>query len=121
MKSITENTNFVLNNIYFDTDSSNIRTESYIALDQIVELLKENENIKVEISAHTDNVGEYNYNINLSQQRSASVVNYLISKGISSENLEAKGYGETKPIAANDTEIGKAKNRRVEFTILKVN
>jgi len=121
LKNITENTNFVLNNIYFDTDSASIKPESYTALNQVVNLLKENKNIKVEISAHTDNVGNYDYNINLSQQRAASVVDYLISNGIPKDNLEAKGYGETKPIATNDTEIGKAKNRRVEFTILKVN
>ncbi len=121
MHSILENTSFILKNIYFDTDSSNIKTESFVSLNQIVQLLKDNPNIKVEISAHTDNIGGYDYNINLSQRRATSVVDYLISKGISKEKLEAKGYGETKPINTNDTEDGRAKNRRVEFKILKVN
>ncbi len=121
LKNISENKSFVLNNIYFDTDSSNIKEESYVAINQIFELLQKNNNIKVEISAHTDNIGEYQYNINLSQKRAKSVVDYLISKGIKNDNLVAKGYGETKPITSNDTPEGNAKNRRVEFKILKIN
>jgi len=120
MQDITENASFILKNIYFDTDSANIKDESFVSLNQIVQLLKDNLNIKVEISAHTDNVGGYDYNINLSQRRATSVVNYIISKGISKEKLEAKGYGETKPIASNNSESNRAKNRRVEFKILKV-
>jgi OOP family OmpA-OmpF porin len=79
-----------------------------------------NPNIEIEIAGHTDNKGTDDYNINLSQGRSQSVVDYIVSQGIDSGRLGAHGYGEGKPIEANDTDGGRAVNRRVEFTVLKM-
>ncbi len=108
-----------VNNIFFEYNKSDLRPESYSELDRLVELLKEYPNVKVEISGHTDSDGSDSYNKRLSQSRAQSVVNYLIKKGINKNNLIAIGYGESKPIADNKTDEGKAKNRRVEFKFLK--
>jgi outer membrane protein OmpA-like peptidoglycan-associated protein len=78
-----------------------------------------NESVAIEIAGHTDNKGSDDYNSNLSQGRSQSVVDYLTSQGIDSGRLSAHGYGESKPIDTNDSDGGRANNRRVEFTILK--
>lgn len=75
--------------------------------------------MEIEVSGHTDNVGNKSYNQELSQKRAQSVVNYLTENGISKCRLIAKGYGMDKPVADNETEEGRAENRRVEFTILK--
>lgn len=108
-----------LKNIYFDFDKTTLKSESFVELDKVVDLLKTNPSVEIEISGHTDSKGSDDYNLNLSQGRSQSVVDYLISKGIESYRLSAQGYGETKPIDSNDTEEGRANNRRVEFTVLK--
>jgi len=75
--------------------------------------------LKVELGGHTDNVGSDESNLILSEKRASAVVNYLVSNGITAERLSAKGYGESKPLDSNDTEKGRAKNRRTEFTILQ--
>jgi outer membrane protein OmpA-like peptidoglycan-associated protein len=108
-----------LNNIYFDFDSYELKPESFSELDRLYKFLNDNPEIKVEISAHTDASGSDDYNLELSQKRAESVVNYLISNGISSDRLIAKGYGESQPIADNETEQGRALNRRVEMKIIK--
>jgi OmpA-OmpF porin, OOP family len=108
-----------LKNIYFDFDKTTLKRESYIELNKVVEFLKQNGSVEIEIAGHTDNKGSDEYNENLSQGRSQSVVDYLISQGIKSSRLSAHGYGESKPIDTNDTDEGRANNRRVEFTILK--
>lgn len=110
-----------LKNIYFDFDKTTLKSESFVELDKVVEFLKTNSQITIEIAGHTDNKGSDVYNETLSQGRSQSVVNYLIEKGIDSSRLQAHGYGEAKPIETNDTEEGRANNRRVEFTVLKIN
>ncbi len=112
--------NLKLNNIVFETNSDQLTAFSFIELDRLVELLAKNPRLKVEVSAHTDNVGSDAYNTKLSERRAQSVVNYLTEKGIKPEALIAKGYGESKPIAANDTDENKALNRRVEMSILEV-
>jgi len=109
-----------LKNIYFDYDKTTLKPESFIELNKVVDFLKQNSKISVEISGHTDSRGSDDYNLNLSQGRSQSVVDYLTSQGIDSSRLQAHGYGETKPIDSNDTDEGRANNRRVEFTILKI-
>ena len=119
LMSLEENAKLELNNIVFETNSAELTTISYTELDRVVEVLKINTKLKFEISAHTDNVGSDIYNLKLSEKRAKSVVEYLIDKGVSKENLIAKGYGESKPIAPNDTDENKAKNRRVELEILK--
>lgn len=108
-----------LKNIYFDFDKTTLKSESFTELDKVVDFLKQNSTVEVEISGHTDSKGSDDYNLNLSQGRSQSVVDYIISKGIESYRLTAHGYGETKPIDSNDTEEGRANNRRVEFTVVK--
>ncbi|HOX82876.1 MAG TPA: OmpA family protein [Chryseolinea sp.] len=108
-----------LKNIYFDFDKTTLKKESFTELNKVVEFLKQNPSVEIEISGHTDSKGSDDYNLNLSQGRSQSVVDYLVSQGIESFRLTAHGYGETKPIDSNDTDAGRANNRRVEFTILK--
>ncbi|MDZ7647224.1 MAG: OmpA family protein [Cytophagales bacterium] len=109
-----------LKNIYFDFDKTTLKSESFVELDKVVDFLKRNSSVSIEISGHTDSKGSDSYNENLSQGRSQAVVDYLISQGIDSSRLEAHGYGESKPIDSNDTEAGRANNRRVEFTVLKI-
>lgn len=108
-----------LKNIYFAFDKTDLKKESFIELNKVVEFLKQNHSVEIEISGHTDNKGSDEYNLNLSQGRSQSVVNYLVSQGIDASRLTAHGYGESKPIDTNDTDEGQANNRRVEFTVLK--
>ncbi|MFL5729270.1 MAG: OmpA family protein [Cytophagaceae bacterium] len=109
----------VLNNVFFDFSKSDLKKESYIELDRIVTMLKENPSLIVEIAGHTDNVGNDDANQILSENRSESVVKYLISKGIDPKRLCAKGYGEKFPVASNDTEAGRQQNRRTELIIIE--
>lgn len=108
-----------LNNIFFDFGKATLRAESYPELDRLVGIMTQNDKMQIELSGHTDNVGSDDANLKLSEERAKSVVEYIVSKGIKAERIQAKGYGETKPVASNDTEEGKQLNRRVEFTILK--
>lgn len=109
----------VLKNIFFETNKYELKTESKAELDKLVLLLQSNPEKKVEIGGHTDNVGSDEANLQLSQNRANSVVEYLIKAGIPATRLTAKGYGETVPVADNSTEEGRAQNRRTEFTILE--
>lgn len=108
-----------LKNIYFDFDKTTLKSESYVELNKVVDFLKANPHVEIEISGHTDSKGSDEYNANLSQGRSQSVVDYLVSQGIDRARLSAHGYGESKPIDTNETEEGRANNRRVEFTVVK--
>jgi len=108
-----------LNNVFFDTDKWDLRPESFVELDRVVKLLLENPDIEIEISAHTDSRASDEHNFKLSDNRAASVMNSILSKGISSNRITAHGYGETRPIAPNDTEENMQLNRRVEFKIVK--
>lgn len=119
LKKIEIGNSIVLRNIFFDSDKATIRNESNGELERLVKLLRENPSIKIELASHTDSDGGLEYNDKLSNTRSSSVVDYLIGKGIPSTRLVARGYGETKPIAANDNKDGKQKNRRTEFKILE--
>lgn len=108
----------VLRNIFFDSGKSKLRDESQAELDRLYDIMDENPGIRVEISGHTDNVGSASFNKKLSQDRAKAVVDYLVEKGISADRLEYAGYGFDKPIATNDTEEGRQKNRRTEFKII---
>ncbi len=108
-----------LKNIYFDFDKTTLKSESFVELNKVVDFLKQNATVEIEISGHTDSKGSDTYNETLSQGRSQAVVDYLIGQGIDTGRLTAHGYGESKPIDTNDTEAGRANNRRVEFTVLK--
>lgn len=111
---------FVLKNIFFEFDKSNILQQSYKELQQLIELLTENPNMKIEIGGHTDDKGTIEYNQRLSENRANAVVKYLINKGLSEKRLKYKGYGELHPIDTNETEAGRFNNRRVEFKILDI-
>ena len=119
LQPIEANASIVLNNIFFDVNKWEIKTESQAELDKIVQLLNDNPTVRVQIAGHTDNVGKPSENLSLSNNRAKAVVTYLISKGIQPQRLSAKGFGETKPVADNKTEEGRAKNRRTEMTVVK--
>ncbi len=118
MEPIAIGANINLNNIYFTTASAELQKKSFSELFLLVQLLKENPTMKIEIGGHTDNTGTSEDNLNLSQHRAESVLEFIKAKGISSERLLAKGYGETVPIASNETEDGRSKNRRTSIRIL---
>ena len=101
--------------IHFAYNKDVIKPESYPILEAVLEVLNNNESIKLEIQGHTDSKGSDTYNKSLSDRRAASVRKYLVSRGISPERLESKGYGEERPIVDNDTEENRALNRRVQF------
>ena len=110
----------ILEQVFFDTGRATIRPESYAVLDEVANVLLLNPQItKVEVQGHTDNVGTDDTNLRLSQRRAQAVRNYLISKGVKRSRLEAKGYGNSAPIATNDTEDGRGQNRRVQFEIVE--
>lgn len=108
-----------LNNIFFAFGAAELKEESFNELNRLIELLNDNPNMKVELGGHTDNVGNDASNKELSKKRAEACKAYLESKGIETSRLNAKGYGEEKPVATNETDEGKAKNRRVEFTIIE--
>jgi outer membrane protein OmpA-like peptidoglycan-associated protein len=118
LKNVSVGTKIVLKNIFFDFNKSTLRPESTAELERLIKLLNDVPNMRIEISGHTDNKGSAEYNQKLSESRSKSVVDYLVSKGVNSGRLEFKGYGLTQPIASNDTEEGRQENRRTEFKIL---
>ncbi len=111
-----------LNNIFFEPNSATLKTESYPELKRVADFLKANPNIIIEIGGHTDNGAtgtSPSYLIQLSQSRAKSVVDYILKCGVEMGQINYKGYGNTKPIADNNSAEGRAKNRRVEFTVLK--
>lgn len=109
-----------LNNIFFTTGSYDLKPESFIELDLLKGYLQKNPKMKIEIQGHTDNVGTEDKNLALSQNRADAVRNYLLSEGIPAERITSVGYGETQPIAPNDTAENRAKNRRTAFQILEM-
>jgi OOP family OmpA-OmpF porin len=114
----------VMDNVYYDFDKATLKQESHASLDKLVALLNAHPEISIELSAHTDNIGNEDYNQRLSEARARSCVAYLISKGIDKDRLQAKGYGATQPIAPNkkedgsDDPEGRQQNRRTEFKVL---
>jgi OOP family OmpA-OmpF porin len=110
----------VLNNIFFAFDKDILTTSSYSELGRILEYLESGRIKKIEVSGHTDSVGDENYNRLLSQRRANAVKKYFTANGISSSRVLARGYGESKPVESNDTDEGRAKNRRVEFKVLEL-
>ncbi|WP_282456687.1 OmpA family protein [Chitinophaga sedimenti] len=103
--------------IQFETGSAQIRSVSYPVLEEILKSAVVAEGLKLGVYGHTDNVGKDDANIKLSEERAAAVKNYLQSEGLSSERVEARGYGATKPVADNSTIEGRAKNRRVQIVL----
>ena len=109
-----------LNNVYFDVSLAVLRPESYPELDKLVALMQENPRTKIKVEGHTDVVGDYDANLELSKNRVQSVKEYLVSKGIDGSRVEVTGYGSSRPLNKNGTQAERQKNRRVEFTITEV-
>ena len=118
MKKIEVGTKIVLNNIFFDFGKATLRPESKAELDRIIKLMNEMPKLKIEISGHTDNKGTAKANQILSEKRAKAVVDYLVNAGISKDRLTYKGYGQSQPVASNDTDEGRQLNRRTEFKIV---
>ncbi len=114
------NAKIVLKELTFDFNSAEVRKESKDELDRAKNLILDNPGIIVELAAHTDNVGNDDYNLNLSQKRAESVKSYLVNIGVPENRLQSKGYGMTQPAFPNDTEENQAKNRRVELVIVGI-
>ncbi|PCJ83241.1 MAG: hypothetical protein COA57_11680 [Flavobacteriales bacterium] len=110
----------VLNNIFFDYDKATLKKESIGELDRIARLMDETPTMAIEISGHTDNKGAYGYNKDLSHRRAKSVVDYIIEHGIDDARLKYMGHAYDFPVASNDTEEGRALNRRTEFKVLGI-
>ena len=119
LKPIEKGAAIVVNNIFFDFNSDVLKTASYSELGRVLKLLKENRIKKLEISGHSDAVGNDAYNKDLSQRRAQSVYYYFVYQGIDRDRLSAIGFGEEKPIAPNDTDENRSKNRRVEFQVIE--
>src|SRR5690606_21158521 len=99
--------------VFFNTGSAEIKKESYDELDKIATILKKHPQVRALVEGHTDNTGGDDLNMRLSKERAKAVKDYLVSKGVEESRLKSEGYGPTRPIASNDTEAGRAKNRRV--------
>jgi OOP family OmpA-OmpF porin len=109
---------FTLDNVFFDSGKSTLRAESNKELNQLAEFMSLKKSLVIEIAGHTDNVGTPEANQKLSEDRANMVKQYLEKKGVAPERVKAKGYGDTMPVAGNDTEAGKQKNRRTEVHII---
>jgi outer membrane protein OmpA-like peptidoglycan-associated protein len=118
LKNITVGSKIVLRNVFYDFDKATIRKESQTELNLLIKLLNDIPKMRIELSSHTDNKGTEKYNLELSEKRSKSVVEYLVNNGIDANRLESKGYGFSEPIAPNTTDAGRQLNRRTEFKIL---
>ena len=117
IEPIELNKSYRINDIYFDFNKSDLTNGSKAVLDQLIEFLDENPKIQIQIQGHTDNIGNDTDNLKLSENRARSVYNYLVDKGIKNTRLTYKGFGKTMPVANNDTEEGRARNRRTVFII----
>lgn len=120
MEQIKVGSMVVLNNIFYASDSYQLKPESRVELNRIYQFLLLNASIGVEISGHTDNTGSPEHNQDLSERRALSVVEYLAGKGIETTRLKAAGYGEMQPLEDNVTEEGRARNRRTELKIISM-
>ena len=107
-----------LEGVYFDFDKATIKPEGKAVLNEAAALLKTHDRVVVEVAGHTDSVGTDSYNQGLSERRANAVKDYLTAQGIKASRLTARGYGESRPVASNDTDEGRAENRRVELIVL---
>jgi len=112
-------TAYTLDNVLFETGKANLKGSSFKAIDELASAMTAKSTMEIEIAGHTDNVGDKDANLKLSQERAEAVRDYLIKKGINANRITAKGYGDTKPVADNSTEAGKQQNRRTEVKIIK--
>lgn len=119
LTKIETGVSIVLNNIFFDTDKAVLKTASYPELNRLLKYLEEKDIKRIQIDGHTDDVGRDEYNQKLSERRAKAVYNFFRQNGIDADRLVSKGYGESKPVVANDSDANRAKNRRVEFKVLE--
>jgi len=117
LEKIEADKKLVLENVFYEKDSFALQPQSFIELNKVVDFLTKNPKVHVEISGHTDNTGNADYNLKLSEQRAKSVYDFLLSKGIAASQLTYKGFGNKQPVADNDTDEGRKKNRRTEMRI----
>ncbi len=115
---LTEERIEVRQRIRFELDSARLHSESHATLDQVARVLHENPEVRIRVEGHTDSTGASEYNLDLSKQRAAAVVDYLVAAGIDEERLQSEGFGDTQPVADNATEEGRAQNRRVQFEVV---
>lgn len=108
-----------LKNIFFDTDKAELLPRSFVELSKLLNLMQDNPTMVIEIRGHTDSMGEHDYNIYLSRKRAKAVVEFLNENGVSRSRTRYKGFGNTEPVASNQTDEGRSQNRRVEFLIIK--
>jgi outer membrane protein OmpA-like peptidoglycan-associated protein/tetratricopeptide (TPR) repeat protein len=118
LNPIKQGEKIILKNVFYETDSYELKQESHTELNRLLAFLVNNKQIKIEISGHTDNVGLHDYNMELSENRAKSVYTFLVNNKINSERLIYKGYGELQPLSSNETKEGRAENRRTEIKIL---
>ena len=110
---------YVLESVFFDSGKASLKPASYKALNSLAELLNIKKTLIIEIGGHTDNVGNKDANMTLSKNRAESVKRYLLKKGVSVKQVKTKGYGDTMPVAYNNTADGRQKNRRTQVTVLQ--
>ncbi|MDT8760083.1 OmpA family protein [Sphingomonas psychrotolerans] len=123
IRVIRQGDDLVLNmpsNVTFATNEASIQPQFRSTLDQVADVLKQYNQTYIDVYGHTDSTGSDSYNLSLSQRRASAVADYLTSRGVQSARLGTRGFGETQPIASNDTEEGKAANRRVEIKLVPI-
>ncbi|MDO8971560.1 MAG: OmpA family protein, partial [Saprospiraceae bacterium] len=108
-----------LKNIYFEFDKDELMPRSFVELNKLLKIMRANPKLVIEIVGHTDALGDDAYNLELSRRRALSVVQFLQENKINKNRLRSHGEGESKPVASNETEEGRAQNRRVEFVVVK--
>ncbi|MEO8583981.1 MAG: OmpA family protein [Flavitalea sp.] len=118
LQPLTRDATVILKNIFFDVNRFELKPESFSELDNVVSLLKENPSLKIGINGHTDNTGIAADNLKLSNNRALAVIKYLGLKGIEATRLSSKGMGSQQPVADNNTEEGRAQNRRTEMKVM---
>jgi outer membrane protein OmpA-like peptidoglycan-associated protein/outer membrane protein assembly factor BamB len=118
LEKIEKGRGIIVENIHFEIDSAYLKKESLNVLDRMIDALKRNTNIRLEVRGHTDSTGPRDHNVKLSEKRADAVKDYMVKNGISPERLSSSGYGPDRPVTANDTASGRSKNRRTEFFIL---
>ncbi|MEM6318343.1 MAG: OmpA family protein, partial [Bacteroidota bacterium] len=117
-ETYVEATPIILKNVFFESGAATLKTASLAELNRLTQLLTENSALRIQINGHTDNVGSEADNLMLSKSRAAAVKNYLVEQGIAADRLQHEGFGESQPIADNETEVGRKANRRTEFVVL---
>jgi outer membrane protein OmpA-like peptidoglycan-associated protein/tetratricopeptide (TPR) repeat protein len=120
LEELKKGSNYNINSIYYKSNSADLDDVSFIVLDEFADYLSDNKNLKIEIQGHTDNVGKETDNIALSSNRAFTIKQYLEKKGVASERLLYKGFGSSKPLVDNLSELNKAKNRRTTFALLEL-